>query len=193
MDLSAIASAAGGAILNTILPGSGTIAAKVINGFLSDDEKVNPETVTGTELKAKIEKLPPEAQTAIHLKMMDAQINETNKFVQLQTMLNETDAKGASHRPFIALMMAWLVVVITAVFAAGLLWLGYQTNQMPSWEQILPLLALPTWVVQRYFGKRSQEKQLRTQLAAYSVDPTHSPLPQLAQGVVSTVLSAIKK
>jgi hypothetical protein len=163
MNLLSILSKVGGSILADVIPGGNSIL-KVVNGFLSDDDKL-PEKSTGADIKAAISKLSPEYQAELLSKQFDVEITEIKEHTKVIAALGEVDKTGNSTRPFIALMMAW---VVAFAIIGLIIMLGMAINSKDSaaviaignnWPLVLALLGIPSGLLRSYFGMRTKEKQ----------------------------------
>lgn len=167
MNLLKILGQVGSSILADVIPGSNTIL-KVVNGFLSDDDKL-PEKATGADIQGAISKLPANFQAEVLNKEFDVEIIAIQEHTKVISALGEVDKTGNSTRPFIALMMAWVV----AFAIVGLvIMLGIAINEKDSetvkaigdnWPLVTALLAIPSALLRAYFGMRTKEKQQKYQ------------------------------
>lgn len=190
---------AGTGVLNIVAPGMGTAAAALINPFLDDDKKINPDTATKDDILAGIEKLPPAEQAKVYNAKVDlekqviiADMNESDNFYANQKILADLEKAGSKVRP-IAVYTSLLCMVFaiatamlshilpaymwaTACFevvdaegsmAAALALPTCDITKMPQIDAtfIFAILALPTWIIQTYMGKRSKEKEARRNAA----------------------------
>ena len=108
MNLKNILISAGSAIFKNAVPGGDAIL-NVVNDLLPDDKKL-PIHATGDEVKNAIDALPADQRASIMLKEFDVEIAEINNWSKIQASLSDADKAGASSRPFIARMMAWVVL-----------------------------------------------------------------------------------
>lgn len=162
----------GGAALSATGP-IGFALAAAINLFLPDDEKVTQEDTVDI-VEAKYEKLSDEdkAQVATHYYQYltekvksetGLKLAESNNNLEYLLKMEETD-KNVMVRPNIADRMAWFVIamsgIILFVHAIEVL------TQDAEWSETLIglLLFLPTWVVQKYFDRRSDDKVTKAKL-----------------------------
>ena len=188
MNIFDIAKTAGGAILTTLFPAAAPVIG-LVNSFLDDDDKI-PMNATGEQVQGALGKLPPEKYAEIASKKIDLQIADSNNFVKVQGHLAESDSKGSSTRPKIALIFAWQIVITCNVVCGAVAYsiaMGDKSvvevlNQV--WPIMLAFIGPMTTVIYQYFGKRTQEKKERLH-AAMGTQPV--------QGVLSSLISNFSK
>lgn len=159
MSLAAtIGKVVGTAALSTLGPVGGVLAT-AINQYLGDDDKVTSTTPMSV-VDSKFSALSETQQASVLSAYYDAkvQINESNNNTDVAktTVMEESDRLGTSNRPQIALIMTWLLVLITAVFAGAIAYNCVIEKKMPDWELVSALLFLPVWVIQRHFHAEVQ-------------------------------------
>jgi len=169
MNLLKILGTVGSGIISIMVPGGAAIVAG-INAFLPDDKKL-PENATGSQVQDSISNLPPEKQAEILAKEYDVEIAKIESWATIQGHLSKADATGASTRPTIAMMMAWLVVlqVITVciLMISSVLMVN---NELLStikefWPMLLASMGTPILLLRSYFGMRTEEKKHRVHAA----------------------------
>ncbi len=167
MNLLSILSKVGGSILADVIPGANTIL-KVVNGFLSDEDKLS-DKATGTDIQAAISSMPANVQVEILKKEFDVEIVNIKEHTKVVAALGEVDKTGNSTRPFIALLMAW---VVSFAIVGLVIMLGIAINSKDSdtivaisnnWPLITAVLGIPAGLLNSYFGKRTKEKQQKYQ------------------------------
>ena len=182
MNLLKILGQVGGAVVSTMVPGGAAIVAG-INAFLPDDKKL-PETATGVQVQDAISTLPPDQQAAVLSKQYDVEITKSNNWASIQGHLSEADKAGASTRPTISMMMAWLVVLqvftLCALMSATIaLRDDHLLDTLKDfWPLILTSMGTPIMLLRSYFGMRTEEKKHRVH-AASGVAPTVMSLAKL--------------
>lgn len=151
----------GGTALRIAFPRAGAVIDEV-NKFLPDKDRL-PDDATGTQMKEAIEKLPPDKQAEIMNRQFDVQIEEIRAFSNDIKTLADVDKAGASTRPQIAIIMAWLTVygVVVAISAIVYAIVTKALTIENAWPAILAVLATPTSLLLQYFGKRTKEKIAR--------------------------------
>jgi DNA-binding protein len=161
MKLFDILKKAGSIALRTIVPISGPII-DTVNAFLPGDKKL-PLDATGEQVNRAVDTLSPEQQAQLLSKEYDVEIAEITSWTQIQSSLAEADKAGASTRPDIAKMMAWVVCYaeIIAISMWGYAVIKNQVSLENSWPLIVAILATPTALLRAYFGMRSKEKKSR--------------------------------
>ncbi len=164
MNLLSILGKVGGSILADVLPGANTIL-KVVNGFLSDEDKLS-DKATGTDIKAAISSMPANVQLDILKKEFDVEIVNIKEHTKVVAALCEVDKAGNSTRPAVAIMMA-RVVAFSVVVLISMLVIAIGNN----WPLVLAMLGTPTALLRAYFGMRTKEKQHKY-LAATGAAPT---------------------
>ena len=167
MNLLSILGKVGTSILADVIPGGNTIL-KEVNKLLSDDDKL-PEKATGADIQGAISKLSPQSQAGLLNKQFDVEIVEAQEHTKVIASLGEVDKTGNSTRPFIALLMAW-VVALAIVGLVGLLGVAINAKDTDtvkaigdSWPLVAALLGIPSGLLNSYFGKRTKEKQQKYQ------------------------------
>jgi hypothetical protein len=174
-------------VAGTASPAIG-VATSIINSFLPTDKKLSAAS-TGQELANAYDQLPADARQQIDQRAQ-VELAEVNASVdKLQSMVS-VETANSNTRPFIALMMAW-VVSIAVVTMMGLwgkaVWNDQQESLQVlsgSWELMLVLLATPTALLRAYFGMRTNEKKAR--YAAAVGQP-------IATGIVGSLTGLLKK
>jgi len=165
MKLGEILAKVGSTIVKSVVPGGGLII-DLVNGFLPEGKKL-PEDATGEQVNQVVKTLPSEQQSQIYLKEIDVELAEISSWTQVQGSLAEADKAGASTRPKIALMMAYIVGFVVLSFSS--MWIvAIFRDQVEmvrrladSWPLMLTIVATPTALLRAYFGMRSKEKKER--------------------------------
>ena len=165
MKLGDILKKVGSTIIRNVVPGGGLIV-DVVNSFLPKEKKL-PEDATGEQIHQAVKTLPPDQQAQIYMKEIDVELAEISAWTQVQSSLAEADKAGASTRPRIALMMAYIVGFVVLSFSS--MWIvAIFRDQVEmikrladSWPLMLTIIATPTALLRAYFGMRSKEKKER--------------------------------
>lgn len=171
---------------SSVIPG-GPLILGAVNAMLPDNEKL-PETATGSDIRNAVNQLKPEQRASLMEKELEVEIAEINAWEGIQASLSKADATGASTRPFIALMMAWCVVIVAMIFSSVLAYSiavdNFDTVETlnDSWPLMLAVLGTPTALLRAYFGMRTKEKTAR--YSAASGQPF---------GAVANLVSAFRK
>jgi len=173
-------------VASTFIPGGPAILG-AINAILPDDKKL-PDSATGGDIRLAVQQLPPAQRASLMEKQLDVQIAEISAWEGIQASLAQADEAGSSTRPFIALMMAWVVVVVVIIFV--LVWAvaiaTEDSNTLSalanSWQLMLAIIATPTVLLRSYFGMRTKEKMARYSAA------TEQPF-----GSIANLIGALKK
>lgn len=184
MKLGDILKKAGAAVIRDAVPGGGLIL-DMVNQFLPDDKKL-PSNATADQATAAIQSLTPDQQAMLMSKELDVQIEEVRSWTSIQEALAKADEAGSSTRPWIAKLMAIVVVFAIVIFMG--LWayaVGAKNNETlvaisDSWEIMLAVLATPTALLRAYFGMRTEEKKAR-----YGVAVGAAPAP--ATGILGAI------
>lgn len=160
MDFKSILKTVGSGLISAFVPGG----VALINGFLPEDKKL-PENATGEQAQSAIDTLSPQDKAIVLSKQFDVEITQIKEHTKVIAALGEVDKTGNSTRPFIALMMAWVVVfAITGL----IIMLGVAIHNKDavtikaigdSWLLITALLGIPAGLLRAYFGMRTKEKQ----------------------------------
>lgn len=163
------------------IPGGPAVVAAV-NAFLPDSDKLS-DSATGGEILAKYQGLSSDQRLQLESKQIDLQIADSNNWAKNVQSMADADAKGASTRPEIALMMAKcvcfsMIAMITAVFVAVI----NKDSQMltalgNTWPLVTAILATATALLRAYFGMRTKEKQARYAAA------TNQPISDAVGGI----------
>lgn len=161
-------------VASMLIPGGPAILA-AINAVLPDDNKL-PETATGADMRAAVNRLNPDQRSSLMEKQLDVEIAEINSWTDIQGSLAAADATGNTTRPEIALMMAKTIVFST--LACVVVWVYSVANGSAdianSWQSLLVILGTPTALLRAYFGMRTKEKKARYELAGNQ--PKANPL-----------------
>lgn len=158
-------------IFSNVVPGGAAIVAG-INAFLPDDKKLS-ESATGVQVQDAISTLPPDQQVALLSKKYDVEIAKVNAWADIQMHLNKADESGASTRPKISIMMAWLVVLqVLTICILMSACIAMQNNEMLStfkefWPFLLASMGIPAKILHSYFGMRTEEKKHRVHAAYF--------------------------
>jgi len=174
--------------LKNVVPGAG-IVIDAVNELLPDDKKL-PATATGGDLQSAVNSLPAQQRGQLMAKEFDVQIAEIEGFTNIVTALAGADAAGASTRPKIALMMAWLLTFAVSIFIG--VWaisIGFDKTQTldklnASWPMVLSVLGPIIALLRAYFGLRTKEKQTRYAMGSPGLKNT---------GFLTDLISAFKK
>jgi len=163
MKLLDILAKVGGSILADVVPGGNAILS-VVNSFLPKEIQVLAGS-TGDDLSNIIKELPNDQRFNLLSKEFDVEIVEIKEHTKVIAALGEVDKTGNSTRPFIALVMAWVV----AFAIVGLVvMLGVAIKEKDSetviaignnWPLVLGILGIPSGLLRSYFGMRTKEKQ----------------------------------
>ena len=175
MDLRNILVKAGSAVLSSVIPGGGLVV-ELINSFLPGDKKL-PKTATGDQATNAIQSLPPDKQLELFTKELDVEIEGIKSFTQVQQALAQADATGSSTRPKIAQQMSTTVCFVIISFSTILIIailldrIVMIKNVENLWPLALTIIGTPTVLLRQYFGKRTEEKKARYELAGKPPDP----------------------
>jgi len=155
---------------STLIPG-GPLILGAVNAMLPEDRKL-PVTATGHDMRNAVAALSSEQRSSLMEKELDVEIAEITSWADIQQAHAVADAAGSSTRPFIALMMAWCIVTVVAIFIV--VWadavIGGKAELLKtlndSWPMILAVVGTPTALLRAYFGMRTSEKKARYSAAA---------------------------
>lgn len=188
MDVLKILRKVGGAALSAVVPGYGAVVS-VVNEFLPQGKKISGDS-TGSEIEKAIESLPPDKQAELLSKQLDVEIVEIQEHSNVMATLAEADKAGASTRPAVAKLMAWFFAIFGGIFALvvcwAIIWAEPETlkNLKNLWPLVLSILGPPIGLLERYFGKRTKEKQARYS-GAFGMP--------LKGGIVLEIINAIRR
>lgn len=183
-----ILKAAGSAALSTLYPIKVVESIVSIVSVLTDDkQETNITTVTGDDLKQRIETLPVELQAVILQKVLDIEALSMEQDLEMQKTLSDLDSRGKTFRPIIALMMAIIAALNTVAYSVLMYWLAYKSGTMPDNELLIIPIAVPLLLVWTYFGFLGKE---RKEILAFIANRT--PAGVLASSVADK-LNALKK
>ena len=155
---------------SSVIPG-GPLILGAVNSMLPDDKKL-PETATGSDIRNAVNQLTPDQRSSLMEKELEVEITEIKSWEKIQESLSKADAAGASTRPYIALMMAWCIVIVAMIFSSVLAYSiavdHYDTVETlnESWPLMLTVLGTPTALLRAYFGMRTKEKTARYSAAS---------------------------
>jgi len=167
MNLLKILGKVGASVLADVIPGGNTIL-NVVNGFLSDDDKL-PTNATGAQIQDAISTMPVNLQAELMTKEFDVEITEIKEHTNVIKALGEVDSTGNSTRPEIAKMMATIVsfavIVLVSVLAVAVYSSDKDTIKSigEAWPLVVAILGTPTALLRMYFGLRTKEKQQKYQ------------------------------
>lgn len=187
-DVGKLLANVGGSILKNAFPPISGIAFDAINAVLPVAERLGDEA-TGTDALASIKTLPPAEQANLMIMKLEVEKTEIQEFTKVQAVLADVDKVGASTRPKIAMMMAWLVFATGGLSIIALSYTVFAENTetlkelMNAWPLILAMLGPATALLQQYFGMRMKEKTKRYEMAG---------APQQT-GWMSQVIQSLKK
>jgi len=144
---------------------------KIINTLLPEDKKL-PESASNGQVLDAASSLSPDHRLALMEKELDIELAEIQSHTDNLRVLADVDKSGSSTRPYIALMMSWVIVlsVLPVSWAYAYSLIANKADLMQSISQnymiLLVLLGTPIWVVRAYFGHRTEEKKARYALSA---------------------------
>lgn len=179
MDLWEIAKSVGSGLLQTALPGVGTLIVNSINDELPEDSKL-PVTATGEDAIAAIKGLPPERRADLMDRQFDVDITEIKEsHSTVRTMLESDAANPHTTRPKIA-YQAFQVVGTTTIITISLWAYAVATSNdkmvktvMDGWPFVLGVVAPLVILLHAYFGVLKQEHKNRLDAAGgMSTDPS---------------------
>lgn len=156
--------------VSTVIPG-GPLILGAVNAMLPDDEKLS-DSATGADIRNAVNQLAPEQRASLMEKQLDVEIAEIESWQGIQASLAQADAAGSSTRPYIAVLMAWCVILVISIFIC--IW-GYAVvkNHVltlealnDAWPMMTVLIATPTALLRSYFGMRTKEKTARYSAAS---------------------------
>jgi len=188
MNVFDIVKKVGGAALSTLIPGYGAVVS-VVNEFLPQGKKISGDS-TGNEIEAAINELPADKQAELLSKKLDVEIVEIKEHSNVIATLADADKAGASTRPAVAKLMAWFFAIFGGIFAlvicGTIIWGKPEMVKVLKdlWPLVLTILGPPIGLLERYFGKRTKEKQARYAGAFGS---------PVTGGILSGIISAIKR
>ena len=162
-------------ILSKVLDVTGMVVPQVaqartlVNNFLPKPDRLGPEA-TGQDVVDAYSQLPVDSRNSVDQRAA-LEIAEIEASVdKLQAMVS-VESAGSNTRPKIALMMAWVIILITLALMAILFTavINGDSELMDAvtglWPLALAALATPAAVVRAYFGMRTQDKKARYQAA----------------------------
>lgn len=194
MDLWDIAKSIGSGLLQTALPGVGTLIIKSINDELPKDKKL-PVTATGDDALTAIKGLSPDRRADLMDKEFDVQITdikETNE--TLRVMLDADATSTHTTRPKIAYQAFQVVASISLITI--FLWayaVGSSNDKMvkvvmDGWPFVVGIVSPFIILLHAYFGVLKQEHKNR--LDAAGGLPTDSSTNQSAiMGTIAKLLN----
>lgn len=170
MKLLEVLKSAGAAILNVFAPGAGTAAAELVNVFLPEDQKLDPDKATGNEVLERIMTLPPETVASLldsEIEMAriasDERKHKSDNFTTNQLSIRELEKMGRSRsRDIIAVLMALTVMMV----CGGYMYALYMVEKrIPSGMELIGLLGIPSLLLKAHFGVETDNSALVAGLA----------------------------
>jgi len=188
--------------LSAFVPGYSQVLS-VVNEFLPDEKKLGTGA-TCADVEEAIKSLPPDKQAALLSKKLDVEITEIQEHTTVMSVLAEADKAGASTRPRVAMILTYFVVfvgvVLILMLAGAVAWKQTETLELlyKYWPLALSLTGPPIGLLERYFGKRTREKEA---LERYFGKRTREKEARYAGafgvpmkgGVLSSIVSAFKQ
>lgn len=116
-------------------------------------KKVDRETVTGEELGTMIESLPPEQKLQFLGKTLDSELAKFTAWTELKSTMEEETPTSAA-RAKIAMMIAAVVVLLSAGFGMMLGHLYLTQGRVPLVEELLIVFGVPSLALLSFFGIR---------------------------------------
>ena len=154
-----IARTAGDAAINLIFgPRAADAVASAVNS-VSDAEDLDPESVTGNELLAHVETLPPELRSTLLERAFDIEQLRLEQEHEMMDVLADADKIGKSFRPAIALIMSLILGVQVGAMSVLLGIICYQQLRLPNEIELLITMGPPALIVLTYFGFASKERK----------------------------------
>ncbi len=157
MNLLNILTAAGTAVLDTLVPGAGNIIAAV-NAVLPDDKQL-PGKATGNQVSQALDILSPEQRVNVLDKHFKVDISTINaRQAALTTMLVQDATSTQTTRPKIALGSFYLLAFLCSVIIIG--WFSaimlHDNDLVKSivagWPFVLGIIGPFTALLRAYFG-----------------------------------------
>lgn len=162
----------GSAALATTGP-LGVAAAAAINAYLSEDERVLPSD-TIDDVEAKLNSLPEDKRAEVMAAYYNylgrkvesdnsVTINQSGDLTEQLRIMEETDRR-IKVRPDIANRMAWLVIAASIIVIIVHCLDVFLNDGAFDVYLIGTLMALPTWVIKKYFDRRTEDKAIKANL-----------------------------
>lgn len=155
----------GSTALQVALPGAGTAIVAAVNEFLPDDSKL-PGGATGNDAIDAINRLSPEAQSAVMNKKFDVDIERIKQqYSTVQAMLTADASMPQTTRPYIAKhafhVVAFAVIVTISIWAIAII---NKDDDMVNavnngWMFVLSVLGPLVVLLHAYFGVLRKEQQ----------------------------------
>lgn len=187
-----------GKVGSTLLATTGPVgiaAAAAINVFLDEEDQVT-QTDTVESFEAKLDGLPRETQVQVMNTYYDylgkkvisdnnVLTNKEDNYTEQLRIMEGSDIQ-LQVRPNITKWMAIFVISIsTIILAAHTCDVMLEDSNEFDVYLIGTLLFLPTWVIQKYFDRRSDDKALKANL----LTKQHSTIGQSIRGkVIDSIL-----
>lgn len=165
----------------------GAAALAAVNAFLPEGEQL-PNSATGRDVSDKISALPSAQQAALLGQQIEAEVEIERIFAGSVAAMAEVDKAGASTRPYIAVLMAWYVV-LSGVLLWVVLALAARAGEAELravgelWLLVLTSMGLPAALLRSYFGLRTDEKNARYSAAVGQAIPSRGSLALLMSKV----------
>jgi hypothetical protein len=111
------------------------------------------DTLTGEELGGLIESLPAEQKLQFLNKTIDSELAKFTAWTELKTTMEE-ETPSSRARAYIAMMIAVVIVFLSAGFGAMLGQQYLENGRMPSVEELLIVFGVPSLALLSFFGIR---------------------------------------
>lgn len=144
-----------GGILKTV--GSGLLKEVPAGGLIMDaielvtGETVDRNTITGAQMQAIINKLPPEQQANFLNKQLDTKARLVESHDKLVAKMQE-DSPSSRARAAIAKVVAGFMMLLTLMFSWMLMDQYLKTGNYPSVESLAIVYGFPCIALLAFFG-----------------------------------------
>ncbi|MCJ8293524.1 MAG: hypothetical protein MJK15_03880 [Colwellia sp.] len=186
MNLGDILKTVGSGLIQTLLPGTGSVIVAGINHFLDDDNQL-PENATGEQAQLAIDSLPPEQRASVLNKEYDVKIEQIKQsYSALNTMLEANSKSTHTTRPKIAYQAFQVIAFSTIAVIASWCFAVVSANVdmiekiESSWLFVLGVITPLVTVLHAYFGVLRDETKDRFNAAqGHKVDPVSGLIKKL--------------
>ncbi len=186
MNLGDILKTVGSGLIQTLLPGTGSLIVAGINEFLPGDKQL-PNNATGEQAQSAIDELSPELRASVLEKQYDVKIEHIKQsYGALNTMLSANAQSTHTTRPKIAYqsfqVIAFSTISVIAVFCFAVVTGNIEMIEVikGSWLFIFGVITPLVTVLHAYFGVLTNESKDRLNAAqGHKVDPVSGLIGKL--------------
>lgn len=151
MDIGKFLGSVGSAVLKNVPMGS--MVLDIADAVLDD---VLPDNATGDDIKARLEKLPPEQYERIMSKQIDADVVKYQTWVDLRKNM-DVSSPASKARSTIALVFGVGIMLVTLMFTYLYIQHFLTQGTYPPLESVAIIYGIPMVILMAAFGIRSEK------------------------------------